>query len=37
MAIVILVTSTDLNLLVLPALAWKWEHFSANEGGMDVP
>ncbi len=40
MAIVILgglITSTALNLLVLPALAWKWGHFSADEGAMDVP
>ena len=40
MAIVILgglITSTALNLLVLPALAWKWGHFSADEGATDVP
>jgi Cu/Ag efflux pump CusA len=40
MAIVILgglITSTVLNLLVLPALAWKWGRFSADEGKMDVP
>ena len=32
-----LITSTTLNLLVLPALAWKWGRFSASEGGTDVP
>jgi CzcA family heavy metal efflux pump len=40
MAIVILgglITSTALNLLVLPALAWKWGRFSADEGATDVP
>ncbi len=40
MAIVILgglITSTVLNLLVLPAFAWKWGRFSADEGAMDVP
>ena len=29
--------ASTLSLLVLPALGWKWEHFSADEGGMDVP
>ena len=40
MAIVILgglITSTALNLLVLPAFAWKWGRFSAGEGALDVP
>ena len=40
MAIVILgglATSTALNLLVLPALAWKWGRFSRDEGATDVP
>ena len=40
MAIVILgglMTSTALNLLVLPALAWRWGHFSATEAVVDGP
>jgi Cu/Ag efflux pump CusA len=40
MAIVILgglVTSTALNLLVLPALAWKWGRFSNAATGEDGP
>jgi len=43
MAIVILgglITSTALNLLVLPALAWKWGHFTATRdmaGAADGP
>ncbi len=32
-----LITSTALNLLVLPALAWKWGRFSADEHVTDVP
>ena len=32
-----LITSTALNLLVLPALAWKWGGFTADEAVMDVP
>ena len=32
-----LITSTALNLLVLPALAWKWGRFSADEHMTDVP
>ena len=32
-----LITSTALNLLVLPALAWKWGRFSKDEHAMDVP
>jgi Cu/Ag efflux pump CusA len=41
MALVILgglITSTLLNLLVLPALAWRWGRFSANtdQAGLDA-
>ena len=40
MAIVILgglITSTALNLLVLPALAWKWGRFIASDVEADLP
>jgi CzcA family heavy metal efflux pump len=40
MAIVILgglITSTVLNLLVLPAFAWKWGNFSQRGNAVDVP
>jgi len=40
MAIVILgglITSTALNLLVLPALAWKWGHFTPITDAAESP
>ena len=40
MAVVILgglITSTALNLLVLPSLAWRWGNFAAESSAADLP